>query len=57
MQILGHKTRSMLDRYDVVNESDLRDAANRLEVAMRTRTMTTSVTGGEQQDQAEQLTH
>jgi integrase len=57
MKLLGHKTSSMLARYDVVNEGDLKEAANRLEVAMRARTVTTSVTNGEQQDQDQQLTH
>jgi integrase len=30
MQVMGHKTRSMLDRYAIVSPEDLRDAARRL---------------------------
>jgi integrase len=44
MLIAGHKTRSMLDRYDIVNEQDLREAAERIATRHRRRTVTASVT-------------
>ena len=36
MQLTGHKTRSVFDRYDIVDETDLRAAATKLNTLMGT---------------------
>jgi integrase len=57
MQLLGHKTRSMLDRYNIISDGDLRDAAKRMELAMTSRTVTSLVTTREDQVEHKELTH
>lgn len=44
MQMCGHKTRNMLDRYNIVADTDLREAANKQDQAMATQTMTKTMT-------------
>ena len=44
MQISGHKTRSVFDRYNVVSEEDLRGAAERLATFVQAEKVTTTVT-------------
>ena len=37
MQMTGHKTRSVFERYNIVSEGDLREAARRLNASRQTR--------------------
>ena len=44
MQISGHKTRAIFDRYHIVSDGDLKEAARRLEGAVTAQTTTISTT-------------
>lgn len=44
MQLSGHKTRNIFDRYHIVSDGDLREAAKRMERALAAQTTTLSTT-------------
>jgi integrase len=44
MQMTGHRTRSVFDRCHIVADSDLQEAAKRLEQALLSQTMTKTMT-------------
>lgn len=57
MQIAGHKTRAIFDRYHIVAESDLQEAARRLETAFTSQSTTKSTTISLLPEQEHSLTH
>jgi hypothetical protein len=44
MQLMGHKTRAIFERYTIVNAGDLRDAALRLDTYLTSQLTATSGT-------------
>ena len=44
MAIAGHKTRAIFDRYHIVADGDLQEAAQKLEAAFTAQTATTLAT-------------
>lgn len=51
MQLTGHKTRDVFDRYNLVNAGDLDEAARRIDerIAARTTTLSTTLPLSEQE--------
>jgi integrase len=57
MQMSGHKTRSVFDRYHIVSDGDLKEAARRLEQASMPRTTTSLTTIPPTVDSERALSH
>src|SRR5205814_3106037 len=57
MQISGHKTRAIFDRYHIVSDGDLREAARRLEEPIPSRTTTLSTALPLLPEEEQPLTH
>ncbi len=57
MQISGHKTRAIFDRYHIVSDGDLREAARRLESISNGVTTTISTTRDARQEENPRVTH
>jgi hypothetical protein len=57
MKMSGHKTRDVFDRYDIVGESDLREAAHKLSERLSDRSMTKTMTIAPSDVQPSVLSH
>lgn len=57
MEMAGHKTRAIFDRYHIVSEGDLREAARRLDAALGSRTTTRTTTRGTQTTEQREIIH
>ena len=57
MQMAGHKTRAIFDRYHIVSDTDLQEAATKLNQAVRGRTATVLATIEGSEGDIEHVTH
>jgi hypothetical protein len=57
MEMAGHKTRAIFDRYHIVSEGDLREAAKRLDAALTSQTTTLTTTRGTETTKQPEIIH